>query len=109
VAATLTQRCGLRRGGRRYLHRRRRAAPGVGAKVAPLHQLPERVGESIHWDVSIRLSSGECFVEVLGPQVHDKSPLRGDELAHHPPVQRDVGCREVGEWPEYWGLHIRAR
>ena len=96
-------------GAMEVLDRRDPARIGVGAQVAPLHELPERVGESIHWDVPIRLGAGECLVEVLGAQVHDESPLRGDELAHHPPVQRDVGCREVGERPESGGLHIRAR
>jgi hypothetical protein len=69
----------------------------VGAKVAPFHQLPERIGERIRWDVSTRLSPSERLLEILGAQVHDEPALRSHELAHHLPIQHDVGCREVSE------------
>lgn len=44
VAATLTQRYGLRRGGRGYLHRRRRAAPSLLQRTPAYRRQSRRLG-----------------------------------------------------------------
>ena len=85
------------------------ARVGVGAQVAPLHQLPERVGEGLHRYLPIRLGTGEGLVEVFGTQMHHEAALRGDELSHHPPVQHHVWCCEMGERFKSGRFHARAR
>ena len=89
------------------LDRRYAARVRIGAQVTPLDELRERIGDRLDRDVSVRLRAAEGLVEILDAQMHHESPLRADELRHDEPVQRDVRCREMGEWSEPDRLHAR--
>ena len=89
------------------LDRRNPARVGVGAQVAPIDELRKRIGDRLGLDVSVHLRADQSLVEILDTQMHHEPPLRGDELRHEVPVQRDVGCREMGEWFERIRFHTR--
>ena len=75
----------------------------IGAQVAPLDELGERIGDGPRIGRTVR---GELRHHVLGAQVYDEPALGGDECQHHPPVQSGVLRRQVGERLEPPGFRL---
>jgi hypothetical protein len=66
----------------------------VGAQVAPLLELRERVGDRLRFG---RAVLGQCLDDVLAAQVHNKPPLGGEEREHHLSVEQRVRRGQISE------------
>jgi hypothetical protein len=73
------------------LDARHPARVGVGAQVAPDHELLHRVGDRLG------VLTGQHLGDVLGAEVHDEPALRRDECEHHLAVHAGVLGRQVRE------------
>jgi PHD/YefM family antitoxin component YafN of YafNO toxin-antitoxin module len=85
------------------LDARHSARVRIGAKVAPLDELRERIGD--------RLRSGggvpvELRQHILAAQMHDEPALGGHEREHHPSIQSGILSRQVGERLEPLGVGV---
>ena len=76
------------------LDARHPAGVRIGAQVAPIDELGQRIGDHpwIH-----RTVAGELLQHVFGAQVDNEPPLGGDEGQHHAPIEVGILRAQIRE------------